>query len=57
MHFLIGLVLKELPTDARILCVGVGTGAEIFSLAEEYPEWTFVGVDPSADMLEDITPS
>lgn len=52
MHFLIRLILKDLPTHSRILCVGVGTGAEILSLAQEYPEWSFVGVDPSADMLE-----
>lgn len=52
MHFLIRLVLHDLPTDARILCVGAGTGAEILSLAHANPGWTFVGVDPSAGMLE-----
>ncbi len=52
MHFLIRLVLKGLPTRARILCVGVGTGAEILSLASAYPEWTFVGLDPSDSMLD-----
>lgn len=52
MHFHIRLVLKALPPQARILCVGVGTGAEILSLAREYPEWSFVGVDPSEAMLD-----
>lgn len=52
MHFLIRLVLKDLPAKSRVLCVGVGTGAEIMSLAREYPEWTFVGVDPSQSMLD-----
>jgi tRNA (cmo5U34)-methyltransferase len=52
MHFLIGLVLKDLPDKAHVLCVGVGTGAEILSLSKLYPHWTFVGVDPSASMLE-----
>lgn len=52
MHFLIRLILRNLPEHARILCVGVGTGAEIISLSKAYPEWTFVGVDPSAAMLE-----
>lgn len=52
MHFLIRLILKDLPVDARILCVGVGTGAEILSLALEYPGWTFVGIDPSEGMLQ-----
>jgi len=51
LHFLMRLVLIDLPTDARILCVGVGTGAEILSLAQAFPRWTFVGVDPSVEML------
>lgn len=52
MHFLIRLLLSRLPDQARILCVGVGTGAEIFSLAQEFPRWTFLGLDPSGEMLE-----
>jgi len=52
MHFLIRLILKDLPENARILCVGVGTGAEILSLSKEYSGWTFVGVDPSSAMLD-----
>ena len=52
MHFLIRLILKDLPEQRRVLCVGVGTGAEILSLAKAFPQWTFVGVDPSAAMLE-----
>lgn len=52
MHFLIRLLLKNLPAQSHILCIGVGTGAEILSLAQAFPQWTFVGVDPSASMLE-----
>ncbi len=52
MHFLIRLALKDAPLRARVLCVGVGTGAEILSLAETFPEWTFVGVDPAQGMLD-----
>lgn len=52
MHFLVRLVLADLPSSARILCVGVGTGAEILSLAGIHPDWSFVGVDPSAGMLD-----
>lgn len=52
MHFLIRLILKNLPAKSRVLCIGVGTGAEILSLAQEYPTWNFVGVDPSSEMLE-----
>lgn len=51
LHFLMRLTLVDLPAEARVLCVGVGTGAEILSLASAHPGWTFVGVDPSAEML------
>lgn len=51
LHFLMGLTLADLPADARVLCVGVGTGAEILALARRYPSWSFVGVDPSEEML------
>lgn len=53
LHFLNGLILKGLPENARILCVGVGTGAEIFSLAHANPGWRFDGIDPSMSMLDD----
>ncbi len=52
MHFLIRLILQDLPPQSRILCVGAGTGAEILSLSQAYPGFTFVGVDPSAEMLD-----
>jgi tRNA (cmo5U34)-methyltransferase len=52
LHFLIRLALRDLPADASILCVGVGTGADIIALAEFNPGWKFTGLDPSAPMLE-----
>lgn len=51
LHFLINLILADLPEDARILCVGIGTGADILALATDHPGWSFVGVDPSEAML------
>lgn len=51
LHFLMRLVLTDLRAEARVLCVGVGTGAEILSLAQTFPRWRFVGVDPSVEML------
>ena len=33
------LLFAELPTDARILCVGVGTGTELAHLAAQNPGW------------------
>ncbi len=52
LHFLITLALKDLPVRSRVLCVGVGTGAEILSLSRAFPEWTFVALDPSIAMLD-----
>ena len=52
LHFLMHLALNRVPEQARILCVGVGTGAEVLSLAQLRPGWQFVGVDPSTEMLE-----
>lgn len=51
LHFLTGLVLEDLPEDARLLSVGTGTGAEVLALARAHPGWRFTCVDPSADML------
>lgn len=52
IHLLAAAVLSELPANARILCVGAGTGAEILALAGRYPGWRFVAVDPAGAMLE-----
>ncbi|GAA5116983.1 class I SAM-dependent methyltransferase [Luteolibacter yonseiensis] len=52
LHLLTGSVLSGLPTSARILCVGAGTGAEILYLARKFPDWQFTAVEPSAAMLE-----
>ncbi|RUO35153.1 SAM-dependent methyltransferase [Aliidiomarina soli] len=52
MHLLIRLILQRAPADARVLCVGVGTGAEILALSKVFPGWTFVAIDPAKGMLE-----
>lgn len=46
------MILAELPADARILCVGVGTGTELIALAQAFPQWQFAAVEPAPAMLE-----
>jgi len=52
LHFLLESVFAELPVDARVLCVGVGTGAELAHLAKKFPAWRFTAVEPSRGMLD-----
>jgi tRNA (cmo5U34)-methyltransferase len=53
LHRMAMLLLAEhAPSDAEILVVGAGGGLEIKALAEAQPHWRFVGVDPSAEMLD-----
>lgn len=51
LHFLLDSVFADLPADARILCVGAGTGVEVAHLARKFPQWRFTVVDPSGAML------
>ncbi|ATQ70344.1 class I SAM-dependent methyltransferase [Methylosinus trichosporium] len=53
LHRMAMLLLSErAPEAAKILVVGAGGGAELKALAEAQSAWTFIGVDPSAEMLE-----
>jgi tRNA (cmo5U34)-methyltransferase len=52
LHLLVSAVLGDLPVDARILCVGAGTGQELICLAQKFPQWRFAVLEPSAPMLE-----
>lgn len=51
LHLLIGAIFADLPAEARILCVGAGTGHELIYLARKFPQWQFAVVEPSAPML------
>lgn len=52
LYFLLESLFADLPADARILCVGVGTGAELAHLAKKNPAWRFTAVEPSGPMLD-----
>lgn len=52
IHLLMASIFGRLPPNARMLCVGAGTGAEIHFLAERFPAWTFVAVEPSSRMVD-----
>lgn len=53
LHRMAMLLLAErAPAAADILVVGAGGGLELKAFAEAQPGWRFVGVDPSAEMLD-----
>ena len=52
LHLLIGAIFADLPREARILCVGAGTGHELIYLAQKFPEWRFAVVEPSGPLLD-----
>lgn len=52
LYFLLESVVAGLPTKARILCVGVGTGKELLHLANKFHGWHFTAVEPSSAMLD-----
>lgn len=39
-------------SDAQLLIVGAGTGAEILEFGKTNPDWRFLGVDPAQPMLD-----
>lgn len=49
--FLLETVFADLPEDARLLCVGAGTGAELAHFARRFPRWRFLALDPSPQMI------
>ncbi|WP_367874832.1 class I SAM-dependent methyltransferase [Luteolibacter sp. Populi] len=52
IHLITAAAFSELPAQARVLCVGAGTGSEILFLARKFPGWRFTAVEPAEAMLE-----
>lgn len=52
LYFLLEYVFAELSSEARILCVGVGTGKELVHLANRFSGWRFTAVEPAGAMLD-----
>lgn len=53
LHRMVSLLLAEkVPTDGRVLILGAGGGLELRAMAGLNPGWSFDGVDPSPQMLD-----
>jgi tRNA (cmo5U34)-methyltransferase len=52
LHLCIHMLLSKLPSNARVLCIGAGTGSELIYLAQAFPQWNFTVVEPSLAMLD-----
>lgn len=53
LHFQLEWIFSGLPPKSRILCVGLGAGAELSYLAKKFPTWSFTAVEPSGAMLNE----
>lgn len=52
IHRMASVLLRErMPENGSLLVLGAGGGLELKALSEWNPGWTFVGIDPSAEML------
>ena len=45
------LLATNLPTSANLLIIGSGTAMELINYAQQYPQWSLTGVDPSKEMM------
>ena len=54
LHHMIKVLLTRYVTEtnANFLSVGCGTGVELTQLGQDFPNWTFTGVEPAPAMAE-----
>ncbi len=45
------LLETSLPTAAKLLVVGSGTGMELINYCQHNPQWSLTGIDPADDMM------
>ncbi len=45
------LLAERVPPQGRVLVLGAGGGQELKVFADACPDWRFIGIDPSAEML------
>ncbi|GGF58806.1 hypothetical protein GCM10011332_10480 [Terasakiella brassicae] len=52
LHEMIKVLLKRyvLGTNSSLLSVGCGTGVELMTLGQEFPNWSITGVEPAQAM-------
>lgn len=48
----LSLLQVNLPSSARLLIVGSGTGREIINFCNQEPGWYLTGVDPAEEMIK-----
>lgn len=51
LYLLLDAAFADLPDEANVLCLGLGTGQELAHLAQARPGWRFTAVEPSGEML------
>ena len=52
LYFFLEPIFEKLHAQARVLCVGAGTGKEIIFLAQKFPNWNFTIVEPANVMMQ-----
>lgn len=52
LHKMTQILLAQHMGAGEVLILGAGGGFELAALATARPDWTFTGVDPSAEMLD-----